>query len=250
MITEPQLIRLLERGVRRTADLMALMTDYHGGPVRTEYLITGDIAREFVDGGFNVRVECLNRHLVNALVAQPGAKVRSTLRSRRTDLAVMRAGGLHPMVLIEVKIGTPKFTRRLQEDLLKITTTMDLMKAEAAARVFGVVVFQVHIPGSRNRYYARDFLAPAHKAEKEIARRLKDYAKAFPDFSFIMRSLQAPNAGAVERDLEMVGEELAWGEPGHATRYHAILVRSKRPVPPPATTLAELRERSRRSRVR
>lgn len=64
---EDEVLEALAKGVRRTSDLIRQAAEYHGGAVRTEYLLTADIAREFIERHFQVKVECLNRSLVNAL---------------------------------------------------------------------------------------------------------------------------------------------------------------------------------------
>lgn len=53
-IDENQFLEVLRSGVARTTDLIAKATDYHGGPVMTEYLVTADIARECIEKGWPV----------------------------------------------------------------------------------------------------------------------------------------------------------------------------------------------------
>jgi hypothetical protein len=40
-----RLLSALRKGVQRSVDLIARITEYHGGPVTTEYMLTSDIAR-------------------------------------------------------------------------------------------------------------------------------------------------------------------------------------------------------------
>ena len=54
-ISEDALISGLRRGVERTKSLIAHWTDYHGGPTTTEYLLTSDIAREFIEAYYETR---------------------------------------------------------------------------------------------------------------------------------------------------------------------------------------------------
>ena len=151
-IPEEQFLDALRRGVERTTNLIARVTDYHGGAVQTEYMITADLAREFMERDFEVWVECLNRVLVNGMTALKEARPRRTLRSKRTDVAIVQ-NGIIPLAMIEVKIGA-KGLNRLKVDLDKISATIGMMKAKFAAKVIGAAVFQIHIPGSRNRYHA------------------------------------------------------------------------------------------------
>jgi hypothetical protein len=66
-IDENAFLEALTRCVARTTNLIAKATDSHGGPVMTEYLLTADIAREFIEPGYPVTVECPNRTFVNAM---------------------------------------------------------------------------------------------------------------------------------------------------------------------------------------
>jgi len=238
-IDEATFLEALAAGVRRTTDLIAHMTDYHGGAVTTEYMLTADIDREFMERDMSVQVECLNRNLVNGLVALSGAKPFKSLRSKRTDVALV-PDGLLPLAMIEVKIGV-KTLKKIRKDLDKITTTIGMMQAKYAARVIGASVFQVHIPGSKKHYYASQFKAAAEKAEKTISSQLATYEAGHRDFSFVMKALQGPDEGFVGRDLEPDGDTFAWGQDGHATRYHAILIRSLRPPPPPPVSIEDLK---------
>jgi hypothetical protein len=235
-------LEALRCGVQRTTDLIARVTEYRGGEVRTEYMITADLAREFMERDFEVMVECLNRRLVNAMIKLKGSTPVKTLRSKRTDVAIVR-DGLVPLPMIEVKIGVRRFTR-LKGDLDKIATTIEMMRANYAAKVIGAAVFQVHIPGSRNMYHASEFKAAARKVEKTLESDIVAYARLHSNFRFTMHPLQSPDGGVVGRDLEIVGNELAWGAHGHATRYHAILIQSTRPISAPPTTVQELKRQS------
>lgn len=239
-IDEASFLEALTAGVRRTTDLIARITEYHGDAVRTEYMITADLAREFMERGHEVKVECLNRKLVNGMVALKSARPFKVLKSMRTDVAILR-DSLIPLAMVEVKIGV-KTLRPLKADLKKITDTIAMMQAKYAAKVIGAAVFQVHIPGSRSRYYAEQFKAAAEKAEKGIETELTTYAAGYPEFRFTMHALQGANDGFVGRDLEPDGDSFAWGQHGHATRYHAILIRSPRPVPPPPKTIEDLKK--------
>lgn len=238
-IKEDTFLEALKAGVGRTTNLIGHLTEYHGGPVRTEYMMTADLAREFIERGYEVKVECKNRELLNALVALNGTKPAKALGSLRTDVALVN-NDIVPLAMIEVKIGVTTLNP-LIGDLDKVTKTIAMMQARFASKVIGACVFQVHIRGTKTRFYFEQFKALAEKAEKKIRTELSTYGTGHSDFRFSMHSLQEPDDGIVERDLEPDGDSLAWGQYGHATRYHAILIRSTRPVPPPPTTIEELK---------
>jgi phage-related tail protein len=204
----------------------------------TEYMLTADIAREFMERSYPVKVEAKNRDLVNAMTARKGTNAALTLRSKRTDIAIADYNGL--LALVELKIGVKKL-RGIKLDLDKITTTINLLKARHAAKAIGAVVFQVHIPGTRSRSLRHHFQQVVDKVENALESELIKYAETRPGFTFKIHPLQDPTEGIVERELEIDGEEMAWGQEGHATRYHAILIRSTRPVPPTFGTFEDLK---------
>jgi hypothetical protein len=61
-ITDAELLATLKEGVKTATDVIARVTDYRGGPVTTEYLLTADISRELIEQDYQVKVECLNRN--------------------------------------------------------------------------------------------------------------------------------------------------------------------------------------------
>lgn len=238
-ISETDFVDALKFGVQRTRNLIGRLTDYHGGAVKTEYLITADIAREFIERGYETRVECLNRHMVNAMTELNGA-ARKNLHSKRTDIAIIQ-DGIIPLAIIEVKIRANKFSR-VQQDLNKITSTMSMMQAKFASKVIGASVFEMHIPGSRKRFSVEQLKEAALKIESTFETQLQNYALEKPDFAFSMKPLQPPESGIIGREIESVGGQLAWSQDGHATRYHVILIRSTRPIPAPPKNITELRK--------
>lgn len=238
------LLDALTKGVARTTGLIARLTEYHGGPVETEYLLTSDIARELVEREHDVRVECLNRRLVNAMTKRKGVKPKKVLGSKRTDVVVMN--NFVPAAIIEVKIRIGSFDG-LKADLNKITHTMSLMNGSCSAKVIGVSVFQVHIPGGAKRLKVEDFKDEVRRVEDNIKSGVAAYGAAHPDFKFQMHSLQSEDDGIVGCDLEFIGDEFVWGVDGHATRYHAILIRSAHPPEPDDLSFNGLRKRSRAS---
>jgi len=238
-IDENLFVECLRAGVERTKGLLARLTDYHGGPVQTEYLLTADLAREFIERNYEVAVECLNRSLVNRLTATNAKEARKLLKSKRTDIALINTH-LVPIGIIELKIGVVSL-RKIEDDLNKIRTTISLLNPQFAHHTIGAVVFQVHVgcscqsPRRRRRrrhvpcktYYAHEFKHAISKVEKRIEDALKIYASSNMDFSFRMLPLQEATDGIVGRALEPDGDSdsLAWGKCGHATRYHAIIIR-------------------------
>lgn len=236
-LDEARFIEVLTAGIKETKNLMARLTEFHGGKIDTEYILTVDIARAFVESGHEVKVECKNRHLVSALVANNGVNVWKILRGKRTDVAITSAG-IFPLALIEVKIRVSQL-KHIKEDLDKISTTVRLMNPAPASKVIGAAVFQVHVNASSGRFHGHQFKAAIVEIEDRLTKQLADYAAAHPDFSYRLQPLQGPDDGiqgtAIERD-----EHEAWlGEDGHATRYYAVLIRSMRPVPPAHTHIAE-----------
>lgn len=207
-IPEAEFLEALQRGVRRTTDLIARVTEYHGGPVQTEYMITADLAREFMERDFEVKVECLNRNLVNGMTALKGVTPRKELGAMRTDVAIVQ-DNLIPLALIEVKIGVKKLGR-LKDDLDKITATIALMKARFAAQVIGAAVFQVHIPGTCARYSDHQFKTAAEEVETGLEAKVGSYASSRPDFSFSMHSLQSPMMASLVTTFISMAKSGSW----------------------------------------
>src|SRR5262249_14654304 len=100
---DTSLLSALRKGVKRSADLIAQITEYHGGANTTEYMLTSDIARELIKRNYEVEVEYLNRKFLNALAIRPGTSGEK-FGSRRTDIAVF-VSKVVPGAIIEVKIG-------------------------------------------------------------------------------------------------------------------------------------------------
>ena len=232
-ISEDALISGLRRGVERTKSLIAHWTDYHGGPTTTEYLLTSDIAREFIEAYYETRVEFLNRRLVNGLTALKPAPALDPLNSKRTDV-VLLYGDLIPVAVSEVKIGVATLNG-ISGDLDKITDTFRRLNSTSASKVIGAVVFQVHIGTTKTRNTMAELKAEIEKKERRIKTALSVYAKDNDGFAFRMVSLQGPDEGIAASDED---------NSGHATRYHVVVIRDKRPAPL-AKTLSDLKEQKR-----
>ena len=241
-IKDQALLALLRRGAMRSSDLIAQITDYHGGPVTTEYMITSDIARELIERNYEVEVEFLNRKMVNGLTMRRSGPRVKKFGSQRTDVAVLK-DKIIPLVIIEVKIGV-KTLNAIKEDLLKITDTIRSLKPQYASRVRGASVFQVHVAGSASRYNKEHLKAAIKKVERCLRDELKAHEKTNADFRFGFHAFQTADQGIVPRELEPDGDNFAWGQHGHATRYYAVLIHSKQSVPPAPRTFAQLKAQS------
>jgi hypothetical protein len=238
-MTDQELLDALRAGVRRSSDLIARITDFHGGPITTEYMLTSDIARELIDRHYEVAVEYLNRKFANGMTVRRSGPPPKKFGSKRTDVAVLY-GDLLPIAMIEVKIGV-KTLKGIEKDLIKITATIDALKSRYASRVWGAVVFQIHIPGSEDRYEDDHFRASIAKTEKRIKAGLAAHAKSHSGYDFGFHSLQSQDEGYRARELEPDGDGFAWGQDGHATRYYAVLIKSRVASPKPPRTVAELK---------
>jgi hypothetical protein len=108
--------------------------------------------------------------------------------------------------------------------------------------VWGAAVFQVHIAGSKSRYEEAHFKTAIAETMKVIDEGLADHAKAQPNYIFRIHSLQAENEGYTPQELEPDGEgSFVWGQDGHATRYYAVLIKSKIAKPRLPQTIEDLK---------
>lgn len=230
--------KILKEGVDQTVKFMGLLTEFHGAPTKTEYILTIDIARAFLARNFEVEVECLNRRFINRMTQRRNWKPRYDLGSTRTDVAVVE-GGLIPRAIIEVKIGVGGTLTPIYGDLNKIAKTMEHMKPEVAATVQAASVFQVHVAGRANDLEIDRLLKKVGKIEKKLTVALENFAQNWPDFTFKFIPLQRRTAGIVATEIivEDDGTE-SLGQNGHATRYYAILISSNR-KPKKASTFRE-----------
>lgn len=231
-LNEKKLLEALKCGVKRSSDLIARITNFHGGPVTTEYMLTSDIARELIERHHEVAVEYLNRKMVNAMTAK-NVSFRKVFGKQRTDIAVLDSD-IIPLGIIEVKIGVKTF-RGIAKDLGKIIKTIESLKPEFASRVWGVSVFQVHVSGNSHRYKEDQFKKAIDSVEKKIHSELKTYANSKTDYRLALHPLQSAETGIVPRELAPDGDGLAWGQHGHAIRFYAVLIKSALGVPPPKT---------------
>ncbi|MDW9689372.1 hypothetical protein GOB50_30925 [Sinorhizobium meliloti] len=227
-IPEAEFIDILKAGIDRTVSYMAKLTEYHGGPTETEYILTADIARTFLEKNFEVRVECLNRQLVNALSTRKGWMPREPLGSRRTDVAVLR-DRLVPQAMVEVKIGVGSKLSPLRRDLAKMANTLECIDASFAARVRAASVFQIYVPGRVTDLTVDRLKRSITQKETQLRAQLEAFAKDWPDLAFQLVALQKPNDGFCTTEIIQEDETTqSLGRNGHATRYYAVLLKSVR----------------------
>jgi hypothetical protein len=188
-LTEQQLLDALRAGVKRSSHLIALITDFHGGPVTTEYILTADIARELIDRDYEVAVEFANRKLANGLTARKGVNARKSLGSRRTDIVILR-DSLIPAALIEVKIGV-RSLGKLKGDLAKLAGTIDLLKSSYAAHIVAAIVYQVHVAGTDKMEWRDQLLLAIRKIETRMESELEKHRVTAPGYSFTIHHLQS-----------------------------------------------------------
>jgi hypothetical protein len=238
-IKDEVLFGLLLQGVMHSSDLIAKITDYHGGPVTTEYMITSDVARVLIKHDYEVEVEYLNRKMVNGMTMRKSGPPVKTFGSQRTDVVILNDKFI-PLAIIEVKIGV-KTLNAIKGDLLKITDTIRSLKPQYASRVRGASIFQVHVAGSTKRYTEVHFKTAIERIEKLLRDEIEVYGRMAVDFHFSFRAFQTGDEGIVPREVEHDDDSSAWGQHGHATRYYAVLIRSKQSVPPAPHTLAQLK---------
>ena len=233
-IPEATFIKHLKKGVKRTIDLMAKVTDYHGGPTTTEYLLTSDVAREFIECHFEIQVEFLNRKIVNGITQLLPRPNVPRLGSKRTDIALLYTT-LIPRALIELKIGVTTLNG-IAGDLDKITNTIACMNSTYASKVIGAVVFQMHVDATKKRSNVTALKVEIERKERAIETGLVTYAERNAEFRFRMERLQGPNDGISASDHD---------NDGHATRFYVVLIRDKRTASPPRK-LADLKLVNRR----
>lgn len=223
-ISESDFLEVLQDGTKRTTDFMAHLTEYHGGPLKTEYILTADIARAFLVKGHEVRVEKINRHLVNGLTKRKGWKPRRKFGAQRSDVAVTNTD-LVPLALVEVKIGVGKSISKIRKDLEKMANVIESLNPIYAARVRAASVFQVHVPGGAKDITVRRLKNKVEKIEKAISKELREFQRDWPDFSFSLEPLMGADEGFVPTAIETEDDgSKVLGENGHATRFYAVIV--------------------------
>lgn len=234
-IQETEFVDILKDGVGRTALYMGQLTEYRGGPTTTEYILTTDIARAFLDKHYEVGVEFLNRKFLNAMTRRRNWNSREKIGSKRTDIAIVD-GEILPLAIIETKIGVGSKLSPIRKDLAKIANTIESMKAAVAENVRGASVFQVHVRNRTKNVTIDQLKEKVREIETSLEAELEDYKKGWPDFTFRLVPLLRENEGFAPTEiLEDEDGTKIQGEKGHATRYYAVLITSvrkqKKPMP-------------------
>ncbi len=224
-LEEADFIDGLKKGAMRTRMFMDSLTDYHGGAASTEYVLTVDIARAFLEEqGRHIGVEVLNRHFCNTFTATDAKLAKARLKSKRTDIIIGRS--LEPDAIVEVKIRIKTF-RGLMEDIDKLTTTINFMKENRRRYIIAASVFQINIQKTKKRVARDEFLAAATAVEKRIKCELRKYGDTKQAFRFEMKDLQdSPADGVIEHGIEIDDNgQTGMGVSGHVTRYYAIIIK-------------------------
>ena len=147
------------------------------------------------------------------MTSKKNINARRNFGSKRTDIAVLRndyAPLAIILAIIEVKIGV-KTLRGIAKDLVKITYAIDALKPLYASGVWGASVFQVHISGSDARHTEQQFRDAIAATEKRLKADLADHERGYV------------------------------GQHGQATRFYAVLIKSKISKPKLPRTFAELK---------
>ena len=229
IISEKDFLDILRSGIDRTSDYMHQLTNYHGGPTTTEYILTSDIARAFLEKGHEVHVEYLNRNIANGYAKKEG-KSHSIIKfgKKRTDVVVTHSK-LLPRAMVEIKIGIRNTLGLIKQDLEKIAGTLEYLKAGIAAEVRAAVVFQTYIAGSSNDFEITNLKKRMIKREDKLKASLAKFGAGWPQFTFELTPLQDGNSGYSPTQVyEHPEEEWEIGENGHVTRYYAIIIKSLR----------------------
>ena len=231
-ISRDDFIGVLKDGVRRTAEFMADVTEYHGGPAFTEYLLTSDIARAMISKHFQVKVECRRRDFLNPLIVPHGARLVGRFSSSRADIGVFD-GPLFPRAIVEVKTGVGGTLRKVIPDLERNCNILSSMTANSALAMQAAAVFEVHVRG-RSCDFKLDRLKTRISAiEAKLKAELTCFAKSQPSFFFEFVPLQDRNQGYTPTEIEDEHtDHPTLGRNGHATRYYAILIKSSRQPDP------------------
>jgi hypothetical protein len=144
------------------------------------------------------------------------------LQPQRFDVVNLYAG--LPDFIIEVKIGV-RSLNSIRKDLEKIIKFISSVQLQQAKGMLGASVFQTHY-----RARQRDSVPRTTKVisviEESIRKSLSRFARGYPKFEFDWVELQQPGAGIYGDEVyEDVLEGRTLGAFGHATRYHAVLLR-------------------------
>ena len=220
----PKVFEAVREGIARSKGLIEKLTNYHGGPVETEYILTTDIAHALVDRFDGVSVECKYRNLVNL---HTGILPLAKFKSHRADLAV--ANGIDPpTAVIEIKIRVRRFND-IYHDVCRLSRLLRAINARYREYTLGLVIFQISVRGRLNWYKPERILTAVREVEGRIEEDVRKYSAQQPDLEIEWMPLQGPDEGVIGRELEGGPDdpEASWGRTGHGTRYHLLKVCSK-----------------------
>lgn len=213
---------LVLKGVSATDAYLHQLTDYHGGPLKTEYVLTTDIARALLAGQKMVATEFL-ANTVKDHIYYRNKQASFTLGSRRFDVACLDLAGL-PELVVEIKVGVGSL-KKLEGDLRKIIDFLKSARAGFANRCLGLIVFQVH-RGTRNHGQLTRIGKEMTKLENALKQQLATFAIGWSGYEFAMMPFQGPNDRIYDDEVELEeGGSKTLGRTSHATRYHAIALR-------------------------
>lgn len=237
-----EFLDIIKEGVRVSIHYTAQLTDFHGGPLETEYLLTTDIARAFLAHGYPASVEPLYRQLIVA-GKQRHDKPVPRFGARRADVAVVDLNrGLQ--ALVEVKISPVGRTLgKIKTDLDKMAQLVRAMGPGSAAKANIAAVFQVHVKGRGVEDIGITRLASKLQGIKMgLKKDLEAFAKGRPDFDYKLVSLTSLTDSVTPTQVyDAPGELPELGPDGHATAYFAITMGSLRKVPKAVTFKDRLR---------
>lgn len=242
-MNEDELIESLRAGVGRTIAFMGEMTDFHGGPVNTEYLLVSDLLREFLTRHHDVCVEGLNRKFCGPLSSSDSLAARQILKGKRTDVVVGNL--MAPKAIIEVKIRIKRYSG-LESDLRKLRDTIDQMKPSRKRSIIGVSLFEVHTKPTRRRTQFADFVPVVKAFEVNLEKEIQQHRSDFANYSLTLEHLMASATdGIVNQALDEDGDGTPMlGIAGHTTRYYAIIMKHKLYGSAPTSTFAEMKAES------
>lgn len=131
---ERSLIEDVKQGVSETVNFIGELTEYHGEPVKTEYIITVNIARSLLQRFLGlVAIEYLiNQIKGHALISDDSKEF--LLGSQRFDVVVLDQ--ISPLLIVEVKIKSNSLSK-FKRDILKIMSYMEYLKHSHASKVLG-----------------------------------------------------------------------------------------------------------------
>lgn len=213
---------LVRKGVAATDAYLHQLTDYHGGPLKTEYVLTTDIARALLAGQKMVATEFL-ANTVKDHVYYRDKQASFTLGSRRFDVAAFDPAGL-PELVVEIKVGVGSL-KKLEGDLRKIIDFLESARPGFANRCLALIVFQVH-RGSKKHCQLTRISKEVTELENALKQQLATFANGWSGYEFAMMPFQGPNDRISDDEVELEEDgSKVLGRASHATRYHAIAIR-------------------------